>query len=332
VAGGAKIGKDLYVDSTATIMGGMFVDDDVTINADLYVEGTIFVKGATLDGVDQISGSTGTFVDIVSTGTVFANAITATTLTVTGTAVINQISGSTGTFVDTVSTGTVFANVITATTLTVTGTAIINNLELQGATLNNLTVTGTTNLNGLTSTGTVYITNDADNGYGFGNSSTGTNDWSIGTAGGIRAHKNITAGGVVSAGDNALDANDTGVVDAFYAVNNMQAVRTIQSVGNGGVTIDSWSTSTYTSAKYMVQIVDRGNVHTQEMMIIHNGSNVYVTEYGIITDAGDLGTFGGGYNASNEVEITFSPNYATSNAFVIQVVRQSIISTVENHC
>jgi len=296
VAGGANFGKDLYVGSTATIMGGMFVDDDVTINSDLYVEGTIYVKGATLDGVDQISGSTGTFVDIVSTGTVFANAIT-------------------------------------ATTLTVTGTAVINNLELQGATLNNLTVTGTTNLNGLTSTGTVYITNDADNGYGFGNSSTGTSTWSIGTAGGIRAHKNITAGGVVSAGDNALDADDTGVVDAFYAVNNMQAVRTIKSVGGtSAVNIDSWSTSTYTSAKYMVQIVDRSSVHTQEMMIIHDRENIYVTEYGIITNTGDLGTFGGEFTGSGtgtNVRITFTPTAATGD-MVIQVVRQSILTTMEN--
>ena len=294
VAGGAKIGKDLYVDSTATIMGGLFVDDDVTINADLYVEGTIYVKGASLDGVDQISGSTGTFADVRSTGTIFAN-------------------------------------VITATTLTVTGTAVINNLTLESATLTDLTVTGTTNLNGLTSTGTVYITNDADRGYGFGQSSTATNDWSVGTAGGIRAHKNITAGGVVSAGDNATDGNDTGVVDAFYAVNNMQAVRTIISVGNGATTIDSWDKLTYTSAKYIVQIVDRGNVHTQEMMVIHNGSNVYVTEYGIITDAGDLGTFGGGYVGGTNVEITFTPTNSSGD-MVIQVVRQSILTNVEDFC
>jgi hypothetical protein len=266
----------------------------------LYVEGTIFVKGASLDGVDQISGSTGTFADIRSTGTIFAN-------------------------------------IITATTLTVTGTAVINNLTLESATLTDLTVTGDTSLNGLTSTGTVYITNDADNGYGIGHSSTNTNDWSIGTAGGIRAHKNITAGGVVSAGDNAPgdnppgSINDTGVVDAFYAVNNMQAVRTIRSVGGASaVAIDSWSSTLYTSAKYMVQVKDGGDIHTEEIMVIQDGSNVYIMEYAVITNNSELGVFSGTITSGNVV-MSFTPTNA-SGSMVIQVVRQSILTAMEEFC
>ena len=298
VAGGAKIGKDLYVDSTATIMGGMFVDDDVTINADLYVEGTIYVKGASLDGVDQISGSTGTFADIRSTGTIFAN-------------------------------------VITATTLTVTGTAVINNLTLESATLTDLTVTRHTQLSGMVSTGTVYVSNDADNGYGEGdtspNGADNTSTWSIATAGGIAARKNITAGGVVSAGDAATGGNDTGVVDAFYAVNNMQAVRTITSVnGTTPVAIDSWSSALYTSAKYMVQVKDGANIHTEEIMVIHDSTNVYISEYGIITNNNELGEFTGTITGSNVV-ISFTPT-AASGSMVIQVVRQSILTAMESFC
>ena len=66
------------------------------------------------------------------------------------------------------------------------------------------------------------------------------------------------------------------------------------------------------------------------MMIIHNGNNVYVTEYGIITDAGDLGTFGGGFSGTN-VEITFTPTNSSGD-MVIQVVRQSILTNVEAFC
>jgi hypothetical protein len=302
VAGGAKIGKDLYVDSTATIMGGMFVDDDVTINADLYVEGTIYVKGASLDGVDQISGSTGTFADIRSTGTIFSN-------------------------------------VITATTLTVTGTAVINNLTLESATLTDLTVTRHTNLNGLASTGTVYVNNGADNGYGSAgqgvrDNGVNTSTWSIATEGGISARKNITAGGVVSAGDLAIantSTNDTGVVNAFYAVNNMQAVRTIRSVGGASaVTIDSWSSTLYTSAKYIVQVKDGNNIHTEELMVIQDGTNVYISEYGIITNNNELGVFGGTITSGNVV-MSFTPTNASGD-MVIQVVRQSILTAMEDFC
>jgi hypothetical protein len=277
----------------------MFVDQDVTINSDLYVEGTIYVKGASLDGVDQISGSTGTFADVRSTGTIFANAIT-------------------------------------ATTLTVTGTAVINNLQLESATLTDLTVNRYARLNGMVSTGTVYIDNGGDNGYGYGasgvhGSGNNTSTWSIATEGGISAKKNITAGGVVSAGDLAVDGNDTGVVDAFYAVNNMQAVRTIKSVGGASaVDIDSWDKGLYTSAKYMVQVVDGGDIHTEELMVIQDGTNVYVSEYGIITNNAELGVFTGTISGSNVV-ISFTPTNA-SGGMVIQVVRQSILTAMESFC
>jgi hypothetical protein len=95
-------------------------------------------------------------------------------------------------------------------------------------------------------------------------------------------------------------------------------------------TIDSWDKTRYTSAKYLIQIKDGTSIHTQEMIIIHDGTNVYVTEYGIVNNNGDLGTFGGGYNGAN-VELTFSPNYSTT-AMIIQVVRQSIINSVEEYC
>jgi hypothetical protein len=95
--------------------------------------------------------------------------------------------------------------------------------------------------------------------------------------------------------------------------------------------IDSWDSGTYTSAKYMVQLTDTGGkIHTQEIMVIQDGTNVYMSEYGIVTTQGELGTFSGGFNVSN-VEITFTPNYTTS-AMNIQVVRQSIITSIENYC
>jgi hypothetical protein len=187
----------------------------------------------------------------------------------------------------------------------------------------------------MVSTGTVYVSNDADNGYGRGakapHGAINTSSWSIATSGGIAAEKNITAGGVVSAGDAATNGNDTGVVNAFYAVNNMQAVRTIKSVGGATpVAIDSWSSTLYTSAKYMVQVVDGSDIHTEELMVIQDGTNVYISEYGIITSNVELGAFSGTITGGNVV-ISFTPTNA-SGSMVIQVVRQSILTNVESFC
>ena len=291
VSGGANIAKDLYVGSTATIAGTLFVDSDVTINADLYVEGTIFVKGSELSGLDQISGSTATFADLSVT-----NAATVQDFTVLGNFSVNGYS--LGHFADITSTGTAY--------------------------LNNVSITGTTDAT------TLALSSNLDNGYGFNNDgSTSTVAWSVATAGGIYAFKNITAGGVVSAGDaTTVKGNDTGSVDAFYAVNNIQAARTIKSIsGSAKKEIDRWSKTKFTSAKYLVQIVDAGDIYVSEFMIVTDGTaNNYISEYGNISNNGDLGTFSVSDSGDNLI-FSFTPAGATS--MTIQVVRQSILTAME---
>ena len=247
VAGGVGIGKDLYVSTTATI------------NGNLYVGGTIYMQGV---GLDTISSNTGTFVDVVSTGTITAN------------------------------------NIV------------------------------------LTSTGTFGITSTLD--YGVSPGTTATNKYySFATKGGIKAAKNIIAGGVVSAGDfGSTGANDplstdSGSRDGFYLLNNMQSARTISSVsGAVTVTIDSWSKNTYSSAKYIVQAVDGSNVFAAELMIIQDGTNVYLSEYGIVYNNSVLGTFDGTITGNNVV-VSFTAVSASN--MTIQVVRQSILTAAESY-
>ena len=156
------------------------------------------------------------------------------------------------------------------------------------------------------------------------------------------AEQSIYAGGVVSAGNNLnvgpsggpagyFAGNDTGVIDAFYAVNNLQSARTIKNVsGTTAVQIDLFDKSQWTSAKYMVQVVDSGNIHTEELMIIQDGTHVYISQYGIITNNGELGVFDGSISGGNVI-ITFTPTGASGN-MTIQVVRQSILTGLESLC
>lgn len=50
----------------------------------------------------------------------------------------------------------------------------------------------------------------------------------------------------------------------------------------GSQTIDSFNTSTYSSIKYLVQATYGNDIHTTEITLIHNGTNVYLSEYGTI--------------------------------------------------
>jgi hypothetical protein len=111
----------------------------------------------------------------------------------------------------------------------------------------------------------------------------------------------------------------------------MQAARTIKAVtGTTKITIDVWDKTVYTTAKYLVQLVDTGVVHTEEIMLVQDGTNIYIAEYGIVYTSGlALGTFDADYSGSN-VELTFTPAGATS--MTIQVVRQSVLTAEEGFC
>lgn len=50
----------------------------------------------------------------------------------------------------------------------------------------------------------------------------------------------------------------------------------------GSQTIDSFNTSTYTSIKYLLQATYGNDIHTTEITLIQNGTNVYLSEYGTV--------------------------------------------------
>ena len=56
-------------------------------------------------------------------------------------------------------------------------------------------------------------------------------------------------------------------------------------------TIDSFSTSDFRTARYLVQITEGTKYHSTEFMLIHNGTSVNAIEYATVTTDGELGTF-----------------------------------------
>jgi hypothetical protein len=56
----------------------------------------------------------------------------------------------------------------------------------------------------------------------------------------------------------------------------------LEIVTSGSTTIDSFDTSLYSTVKYLIQATQGADVHTTEVIVIHNGSNAFTTEYGSI--------------------------------------------------
>jgi uncharacterized protein YjbI with pentapeptide repeats len=70
--------------------------------------------------------------------------------------------------------------------------------------------------------------------------------------------------------------------------------------GTSATTIDSWSTSTYRSAKYIVQMIKGSDIEVIELLVTVDGSNnVYLTEYADVISNAELGTTNAVYSGGN---------------------------------
>jgi hypothetical protein len=88
--------------------------------------------------------------------------------------------------------------------------------------------------------------------------------------------------------------------------------------------IDSISTVTYRSAKYQVQITDGVNVETVEVMLMHDNSDVFVSEHGnVFNSPNSLGNFNALMSGST-ISLTYTAYTATNKT--IRFIRTAIDS------
>ena len=73
------------------------------------------------------------------------------------------------------------------------------------------------------------------------------------------------------------------------------------TAGTSATTIDTWSATTYSAAKYIVQMKNAGgDIEVIEMLVAVNGANnVYVTEYADVQSSTELGTTNAVYSGGN---------------------------------
>jgi hypothetical protein len=93
-------------------------------------------------------------------------------------------------------------------------------------------------------------------------------------------------------------------------------------VSNAQINLDTFSASAYRTCKYVIQIVDGTKIHVEEILLFHDGTNVFMTEYGIATSQGELGEFDATL-ATGTVTLKFTANYTPAN-MTIKTVRQAI--------
>jgi hypothetical protein len=82
----------------------------------------------------------------------------------------------------------------------------------------------------------------------------------------------------------------------------------------------------YVTAKYLVQIKQGTNYHSAEVLLIHDGSGAFMTEYAAVWNTSIIGTLDAAVSGNN-VNLTFTPTAATvaANAQVqVRITRTSV--------
>jgi hypothetical protein len=275
-----------YSHGALTVTGGVGIGGDLNVGGAIQVAGS----GGDITGATNISAS---------------NNVTAASFTATDHV---EITGTQNATSSTIAALTVAGGVGISQDLWVHGDINIDgNLYMKGVGLDSVSSTTGTFVN-------VIVTGTNTSTYG---ATTGA--LTI-PNGGVYIGGNVVSDSTVVAGSGATAGT---VVESFLSSSFLVAGYTSNTFGTSGTkTLDTWDKTAYRSAKYHVQAVDGSSVHVAEIMIIHDGSDAYISTYGIVTNLGELGTFSATVGGSN-VTLTFTPNY-TPSALVIKLVRTTI--------
>ena len=156
-----------------------------------------------------------------------------------------------------------------------------------------------TNAQGLTGTPTIAVTNIT----GVAATFTG----------------NVSIAGTLTY-DDVTNVDSVGIVTArsgvYFGSPTVSAIITnsATTTSDSQTSIDSFSASTYRSAKYQVQITRGSEYQVTEISIVHDGSDSYGTEYATLKTGETLSTFSTDISGGN-VRLLATPTSSSSTVF-----------------
>jgi len=107
-----------------------------------------------------------------------------------------------------------------------------------------------------------------------------------------------------------ITATDTLTIDSLVVDSTDGTTLTTTS----STELDSFSASTYRSAKYLLQASQGSNYHASEILVIHNGTNAYESQYGIIITNSSLYDVSVSLSSGN-VRLSVTPTSSSSTVF-----------------
>lgn len=121
-----------------------------------------------------------------------------------------------------------------------------------------------------------------------------------------------TTGTSIVLSGSPADSGDTVTISSFAASTiNRDFNTAVLTTTSANQAIDSFAKTTTRTAKYVVQMSQNNRYHSQEVLIIHDGTTASMVEYADIYTESDLGTLDADISG-NAVRLLVTPNYANT--------------------
>jgi len=122
------------------------------------------------------------------------------------------------------------------------------------------------------------------------------------------------AGVTVGLPNDVTIGNDLTVTNDIIQTNHTFVSSTITTTSTTQTNLDTFSTSTYSGAEVNVTAISNGERHMTKILVVHDGTTAYATEYGSIFTNTSLATYDVDIS-SGSVRLRVTPASATSTVF-----------------
>lgn len=117
---------------------------------------------------------------------------------------------------------------------------------------------------------------------------------------------------------NAVSGDVVQIVAATSYTNIVGQQTSANTTTTANTVVDTFDKATYRTAKYLVQIKANSQYHATEVLVMHDNTTAYLTEYATIFSNNDLGNVYANVNGAN-VELIVSPLYANSTINTVRI-------------
>jgi len=301
IGGNTNLNGNAYILGTANIVGNVYLSNSIVVANSLVVptiSGNTFIGGVVNVVSNNVNVSTNAYfgnnLTVIGKIAVTGNATFSNSFIVTGNAAFSNTLSATG-------------NVTFSNTLAVTGNATFSNTVTIS---NNLTVpviSGNTFIGGVINVVSNNV-NVSTNTY-FGNNVQIIGNLNVS---GNLVYTGSSAGNIIPV-NNSYSLGNSSQTWSLYSSNVSLSSNSYLSIGNtssltasiynftssSNSVIDQFDTGTYRSAEYFIQASNSTAYQASKVLVLHDGTTAYSTEYAIVNSAAQMLTLGATKVGSN---------------------------------